>query len=181
MDAKRPPALSNEAVSVLLFRHFPFTHVSMESFKPLPSYDDRNWFFEGALEEKAYRSCLHGTQYPFVLKILNSGLTLGEAKGMNEMMLLLSERGIPVTRPIATRSGHHTVALTLSEMEPPRTNKSSSAEKGEEDQTYAVRVLTYLPGIPMDKLDKKHFTPDLAYSLGKMAGKMDSILQVKNT
>lgn len=41
-------------------------------------------------------------------------------------------------------------------------------------QTYLVRLLTYLPGITISKAP---LTPQLLYETGKMAARMDTILQ----
>ena len=96
MPGKRPPALSPEAVSALLLQYFPFKHVARESLKPLPSYDDRNIYFRG--------ECRNGAAPGdgFVLKVLNSGISTHVAEGMNDMMLFLSRRGIPCSRPVYT-------------------------------------------------------------------------------
>ena len=165
MPGKRPPALSPEAVSALLLQYFPFKHIARESFKPLPSYDDRNVYFRG--------ECRNGAAPGdgFVLKVLNSGISTHVAEGMNAMMLFLSHRGIPCSRPVPTRRGDYILTASESDLSSGSTNAESTA-------AYAVRVLTFIPGVPMDKLDAKYLTPELAYSVGEMIGRADLALQV---
>ena len=55
---------------------------------------------------------------------------------------------------------------------------SSGSTNTESTAAYAVRVLTFIPGVPMDKLDAKYLTPELAYSVGEMIGRADLALQV---
>ena len=170
MPGKRPPELSPTAVSSLLLQYFSFKHIARDSIKSLPSYDDRNIFFRGR------RKTANGARDDgFVLKVLNSGISTYVAEGMNAMMLFLSDRGIPCSRPIPTRQGDY--ILTASERDL-ATLSPTEKPAAEPNSTYAVRVLTFVPGIPMDKLDKRYLTPELAYSVGEMVGKTDLALQV---
>lgn len=153
----RPPELSPEATLTLITKYFPFKHVFPESFKPLPSYDDRNVYFDGTLED---------WKEQFVLKLYNCNVyTSHVLEGLNAVMLYLKDKGFPCCHPIASRTGSH---MIQSELPPESTAKVK----------YNVKVLRFLPGYVMDKLEKRYMTPELFYSLGNMVGRMDLALQV---
>ena len=161
----RPPELIPEATSSLITGHFPFSSVSLQSFKPLPSYDDRNIYFTGKLEiaagETSGRGSTASEEDAFVLKLYNRYTTTPAVlDGLNSIMLWLSNKGLPVCCPIASRDGKYEVHCELS------------------DDTYTVKILKFIPGVVMDKLEKKYLTCELAYSVGKLVGNIDSALQV---
>ena len=166
-DPGRPPALSHEATVAFLTKHYPFKHVFPDSLKPLPSYDDRNVYFAGTPEGDDGGS----GREQFVLKMHNSGVcTPRMLEGLNAVMLFLRERGFPCCYPIATRDGRH---LIQSELPAPKTDAESRG--GPE---YSVKVLRFIPGCVMDKLEKRFLTPELFYSVGNLIGRMDLALQV---
>lgn len=160
----RPPDLSSETASVLITKFFPFKNVSAGSFKPLMSYYDRNIYFEGQTE-----SC-EKTLTQFVLKISNSDIAFDIIHGLNAMMIYLSKRSFPNCCPIASRRGSHAILVSESELLGKATEESGVK--------YAVRVLTYIPGEVMDELGKQFLTPELAYCVGSLAGRMDLALRV---
>ena len=172
---KRPPKLSWNAISALILELFPFKHVSTNSLKTLPSYDDSNFYFEGTRDpgEETAGTVGADTEAPFVLKICNSGISTEVVEGMNEIMLFLKERGIPCCSPIFARNGRHLISASEDQL-----LQRASASDAESDARFTVRVLKYIPGTPMDKLDKKFLSNELFYSVGNLAGRMDSYLQV---
>lgn len=160
----RPPELSPRAASALITSYFPFKAVSLDSFKQLPSYDDRNIYFTGALETAA-------THEPFVLKLYNCTTSFHLLTALNDVMLFLAERGIPCSRPLASRAGRHAIAI-------PQKKLLESRETMESDAVYTLKVVKFIPGVVMDKLEKHCLTPQTAYSVGTMAGRMDLALMV---
>ena len=165
----RPPELGSEATSVLVTTLFPFQHVSLNSIRPLPSYDDRNIYFTATPEPKGNGPCL---EEPFVLKLYNCYTTTVDVlEGLNAVMLFLSEGDleVPCCRPVASRAGSHVVVVSESEM---------TGEPTRSDARYPVRVVRFIPGEVMDKLEKRHLTRELSYSVGRMVGRLDLALQV---
>ena len=159
----RPPELTPEASSSLISRYFPFQSISLDTFKPLPSYDDRNVYFTGTLQQTG-NGAGDATEESFVLKLYNRNMSTPAVQdGLNILMLRLSERGIPCSRPIASRKGDCAVETELGD-----------------GLTYTIKILRFIPGVVMDKLEKKYLTPELSYSVGKLIGKMDFALQVYN-
>lgn len=49
-----------------------------------------------------------------------------------------------------------------------------------EEVEYPVRILRYIPGEIMDKVNSSLLTPQLCYDVGNFAGRMDQALQVHN-
>ena len=137
--------------------------------KELPSYDDRNMYFEGMVEESADLK-------PFVLKLSNAHLYTPElVDGLTKMMLFVESRGFTCSSPIASRTGQYSHMATEQEL----LGGMSAADDGEEETVeYPVRVMKYIPGELMDKLDKCYLTPQLSYDVGHYVGRMDHALQV---
>lgn len=166
--------MTPEAVCALVVKFYPFKHVFPDSYRLLPSYYDRNIYFEGARVwcEGASESVTDHGRKAFILKISNSELKIEVVEGMNAMMFFLNERGVPCCCPIATREGSHVIAASKSQL-------LGVADDTQSDVKFTVRVLTYVPGVPMDKLEKEHImTEELLYSVGQLAGKIDCELQV---
>ena len=93
------------------------------------------------------------------------------------MMFFLRERQFPCCYPVATRrEGTHAVALTASEL-----LGAKHEEPTGKGVRYIVRVMNFIPGEVMDKIDKSCLTPELSYSVGCLAGRMDLELQVRAT
>lgn len=163
MAQGRPPDLSSEVASLLITQSFPFKNVFTSSFKSLPSYYDRNIYFEGVRETE---SC---EETRFVLKISHSDIASDIIDGLNAMMLYLNKKGFPNCCPIASRGGSYAVAVSENQL---LGKDKESAVK------YAVRILTYIAGEVMDEVEKQFMTPELSYSVGCLAGRMDLELQV---
>ena len=162
----RPPQLNSGVASALITTFFPFKHVALESLKPLPSYDDRNVYFEGVREHNS-----SDQEEPFVLKVWNRGKAFSTEiiQGLSAIQLRLKSNRFPCTWPVAARSGHHIHFATLNDWgaEPPATGVK-----------YLVQVFSYVPGQMMDNIEKKYFTPELAYRVGYFIGSIDCALQV---
>lgn len=166
----RPPEASSETTAALITKYFPFKYVSLASLKALPSYDDRNIYFSGVLEDDRQQ---YGEERPFVLKLSNCILTdLDFLRGVNAVMQYLSEKGFSNCCPIASRRGSYAVSASESEI------LGVACETAPSSMTYPVRVLTFLSGEVMDKLEKEFLTPELSYSVGDLVGRMDLALQV---
>ena len=166
----RPLEASSETTAALITKYFPFKYVSLASLKALPSYDDRNIYFSGVLEDDRQQ---YGEERPFVLKLSNCILTdIDFLRGVNAVMQYLSEKGFSNCCPIASRRGSYVVSASESEI------LGVACEIAPSSMMYPVRVLTFLSGEVMDKLEKEFLTPELSYSVGDLVGRMDLTLQV---
>lgn len=118
--------------------------------RPLPSYDDQNF----------YVSCSNGHEY--VLKIMNSGDSKNPPllEVQTYAMAYLHQNGLPAQTATPTVTGQ---LMSLEEL-----------DCGFGRQKYLVRLLSYLPGTTISKVP---LIPSLLYETGKMAARMDKVLQ----
>ncbi|XP_055077509.1 hydroxylysine kinase-like [Periophthalmus magnuspinnatus] len=141
------PNFSPAQASDILMRLYDLT---TSQIHPLPSYDDQNF----------YVSSTNGNEY--VLKISNSedskNPTVIEVQTF--AMSFLHENGIPTQKGIFTVTGQ---LMSIHEL-----------DCGFGLQKYLVRLLSYLPGKIISKVP---LTPQLLYETGKMAAKIDKVLQ----
>ncbi|XP_058257661.1 hydroxylysine kinase [Hemibagrus wyckioides] len=140
------PSLSDAQVTEITARLFGLT---VSSIHPLPSYDDQNF----------HLVCVDAGD--FVLKVMNS--TDSENMKLLELqtysMNLVQQNGLPAQTALRTVTGE---MMSLEEI-----------DCGYGLQKYLVRLLTYLPGTPMAKIN---CTPQLLYETGKTAAMLDNIL-----
>ncbi|XP_054645683.1 hydroxylysine kinase [Dunckerocampus dactyliophorus] len=141
------PNVSPSQAAELVKKHYNLTP-SETSY--LPSYVDQNF----------YVATVEGGQY--VLKIMNSedskDPTLFELQ--TYAMAFLKENGVPTQTALKTTTGQ---VMFQEDM-----------DCGYGLQKYLVRLLTYLPGIPIAKVP---FSPQLLYEVGQTAAKIDNILR----
>ena len=170
---RRPTNVSFEAAVRILRDTFPFEDVLESSFKELPCYDDRHFYFEGRLIPTAQRrdpdGGTGGTYERFVLRITNLMFSSGLVEGWNALMLHLSSHGINCSRPVPSREGRYM------EMIP---GKKISQGSGHYPQEYPVRVLRFVSGTLMRDLDAELLTPKFLYCVGRFAGEIDAALEV---
>ena len=171
---RRPTNVSFEAAVRILRDTFPFEDVLESSFKELPCYDDRHFYFEGRLiaQRRDPDGGTGGTYERFVLRIANLMFSSGLVEGWNALMLHLSSHGINCSRPIPSREGRYM------EMIP---GKKISQGSGHYHQEYPVRVLRFVSGTLMRDLDAELLTPKFLYSVGRFAGEVDAALEVSFT
>ncbi|XP_023699949.2 hydroxylysine kinase [Paramormyrops kingsleyae] len=141
------PNLTQSQAEELLGRVFGLTVTQMKS---LPSYDDQNFHIRVS----------EGSEY--VLKVMNSvdskNSTLLELQ--THAMSFLRQHGLPVPTAVPTLDGQ---LLSL-----------EAIDTGSGSEVYLVRLLTYLSGTTLAKVPS---SPQILYQVGKMAAKMDEILQ----
>ncbi|XP_053573377.1 hydroxylysine kinase [Bombina bombina] len=148
------PALSE--MQALKFAESLF-NLKVSSVRPLPSYDDQNFHIQALVADK--------TEYSeYVMKIINGedskNTELIEAQ--THVMMFLHKEGIPTPEPIFTKTGD------IMSLEP--------IVYGSVTQKHIVRLLTYLPGIPIAKTVA---TPEILFEVGKTAAKIDEALSMK--
>ncbi|KAF7202447.1 hydroxylysine kinase isoform X2 [Nothobranchius furzeri] len=143
------PKFDTSQVSELVKRLFSLT-VTPKDIRPLPSYDDQNFYVAPA----------EGGE--FILKILNTEDSKNPSmiEVQTYAMTFLHQNGLPAQTAIPNNSGQ---LMSLEEM-----------DCGYGSQKYLVRLLTYLPGVTISKVP---LTPELLYETGKMAARMDEVLQ----
>uniref|UniRef100_A0AAQ4NRG0 Hydroxylysine kinase n=1 Tax=Gasterosteus aculeatus aculeatus TaxID=481459 RepID=A0AAQ4NRG0_GASAC len=141
------PNFSHAQVVEMVTRLFSLTP---SEIRPLPSYDDQNF----------YVSCMEGGEY--VLKIMNSEDSKNPSmiEVQTYAMSVLHQNGLPAQTALRNAAGQ---LMSLEEM-----------DCGNGVRKYLVRLLTYLPGTTISKVP---LTPQLLYETGKMAARMDQILQ----
>ncbi|KPP61881.1 hydroxylysine kinase-like [Scleropages formosus] len=141
------PNLTSSQASELVSQIF---GLIVSEVKPLPSYDDQNFYVRVS----------DGVEY--VLKILNStdseNLTLVEMQ--TYIMAFLHQHGLPVQTAIPTCTGQLMSRQTI--------------DCGSGSKRYLVRLMTYLPGKTVAKISS---SPEILYEIGKMAATMDEVLQ----
>ena len=170
MATNRPPELSPAIASLLITNTFPFKYVSPDSFKQLPSYDDRNLYFEGELEEPQNAGIK-----PFVLKLSNRSLQSPElAEALSRVMVYLNKRGFTVSDCVSSRNLQYVYLASDKEL----LAKERLSNEGKEEVYFPVRIVSYICGELMDKVEDSYLTPQLMYSVGHYIGRMDSFLQV---
>ncbi|XP_068599629.1 LOW QUALITY PROTEIN: hydroxylysine kinase-like [Brachionichthys hirsutus] len=144
---RHQPKFSQSQVVELMQRLYRLTPSEIHS---LPSYKDQNF----------YVAASEGGEY--VLKILNSQDSKNPALTDVQMsaMSFLHQNGFPTQTARPTFTGQ-----LISQEE---------IDCGYGCQTYLVLLLTYLPGNTISKIS---VTPQLLYEIGKMAAKVDIMLQ----
>ena len=177
---ERPPEVDSNTAAALITKLFPFKHVSLESLKPLPSYYDRNIYFEGIRESRESADGSGDRQGStgegYVLKVSSSCITAEIIEGINSQMLFLSSKGFPCCHPIASRSGEYTRLVSKSELLGPAGDDARQKDaRSNVDVKYPVRALKYIAG---EIMDQRLLSQDLIYSVGRMAGRMDLLLEV---
>ncbi|KAK7889369.1 hypothetical protein WMY93_024929 [Mugilogobius chulae] len=144
---EKKPKFSVDQASDILKRLY---DVTTSKINPLPSYDDQNF----------YVLSTNGKEY--VLKIMNSEDSQNPSliELQTYAMSFLHENGIPAQTATPTVTGQ---LMSLEEL-----------DCGCGQQKYLVRLLSYLPGQTISKVP---LTPQILFEAGKMAAKMDKVLQ----
>lgn len=124
--------------------------LTTSEIRPLPSYDDQNFYV------------LSNNGNKYVLKIMNSGDSKNPSliEVQTYAMSYLHQNGIPAQTATPAITGQ---LMNVEEL-----------DFGFGRQQYLVRLLSYLPGTTLSKVP---LTPQLLYETGKMAAKMDKVLQ----
>ncbi|KAJ0032543.1 hypothetical protein NQD34_002624 [Periophthalmus magnuspinnatus] len=141
------PNFSPAQASDIIMRLYDLT---TSQIHPLPSYDDQNFYVRST----------NGNDY--VLKIMNSEDSKNQSliEVQTFAMSFLHENGIPAQTATPAVTGQ---LMSLEEL-----------DCGFGRQNYLVRLLSYLPG---NTISKAPVTPQLLFETGKMAAKMDKVLQ----
>ncbi|NWU97414.1 HYKK kinase, partial [Upupa epops] len=147
------PALGEKEATELIDRVF---GLKVSWIRPLPSYDDQNFHVCVSGDKSAAKDADE-----YVLKITNAEDSkepdLIEAQ--TQAMMFLSTKGFPSAIPYLTKDGN---VMSL-----------ESAGTGPGSKKYMVRLLTYLPGIPVAKITTN---AQILYEIGKLAARLDKAL-----
>ncbi|NXN47996.1 HYKK kinase, partial [Rhinoptilus africanus] len=150
------PALGEKAAMELVDRVF---GLKVFWIRPLPSYDDQNFHVRVSRDKGAAEGADE-----FVLKITNSEDSqepdLIEAQ--TQAMMFLSAEGFPSATPCLTKDGN---IMSL-----------EAGDTGPGNKKYMVRLLTYLPGVPVAKIATN---AQILYEIGKLAASLDKALSEK--
>ncbi|XP_057698295.1 hydroxylysine kinase isoform X2 [Corythoichthys intestinalis] len=141
------PKLSKSQAAEIVQKHYKLTPTNLRF---LPSYDDQN----------IYIATVEGGEY--LLKIMNTVHTRDPTliELQSYAMNFLHQSGLPTQTTLKTTTGQ----LMIQE----------DIDCGYGLQKYLVRLLTYLPGIPIAEVP---LSPELLYQVGRIAATMDNILQ----
>ncbi|KAG8440362.1 hypothetical protein GDO86_006204 [Hymenochirus boettgeri] len=128
--------------------------LKVSNIKPLPSYDDQNFHIQ--TQNKDSDTCCE-----YVLKITNGEDSKDEKllEAQTRVLLFLSNKGVPVQKPILTKNGQSFSLETV--------------DNGSTIQKHIVRLLTYLSGTPLAKILP---SPETLFDIGKMAANIDIML-----
>ena len=150
------------------------------SVKQFPSYEDRNYYFQGTLGD-AFVAGSRGVQHneigakEFVLKINSTVVASYEViKGFNCVMNHLKGKGVQCCYPLTSRDGSQLELYSESQL----LKDGGNHEESGKEREFAIRVLVFLPGEMLDSIDRVHITPRLMYETGKYIGNLDVMLQV---
>ncbi|XP_072349100.1 hydroxylysine kinase-like [Scyliorhinus torazame] len=147
------PSLNEAQVVELVERLYGLRVSGVQS---MPSYDDQN--FHVLAPESQETGDLSKS---YVLKVMNSvdsqDADLIEAQ--TRAMMFLNEKGFPSPIPIPTTDGK---IMSL-----------ESIDYGKESKTHMVRLLTYLPGIPLAQMPTG---PQILYKAGRTLAEMNRVL-----
>ena len=148
--------------------------------KQFPSYDDRNYYFQGTLGD-AFVLNSKGVQQneivekEFVLKINSTAFIPCEViKGLNCIMNHLKGKGVQCPYPLTSRDGRQLEIYSESQL----LKNEGNHETSDKEREFGIRVLVFLPGEMLDTIDRVHITPRLMYETGKYIGNLDAALQV---
>lgn len=176
--AGRPPSLSPTAVCKLVNRFFRVKNAVEDSVKPLPSYDDVNYYLRGELVGSKYTE--------FVLKLGNPERTpFPVMKGLNRLMHHVSSRGFKFTTPYPLCSIVGTDLLSLRaedimncDEELSSSNGTIASKSSDQNIEYHVCLLPFIPGIELDAIDKEFLTPAVLRDVGETLATIDKELRV---
>ncbi|KAM4748492.1 hydroxylysine kinase [Rhinophrynus dorsalis] len=147
------PALNESQVAKLMKSLFDLNIVVAS---PLASYDDQNFYVQTESDI--------GINPEYVMKITNGEDSKSEEliEAQTYAMMFLSSEGIPAQKPIYTKTGK---IMSL-----------EAIDYGSTTQKHMVRLLTYLPGTPVARIEA---TPDILFDIGKLAATIDELLTKK--
>ena len=121
----------------------------------------------------------------YVLKLNNPLLASYDVlKSINGLLNHLHTKGFnKCNRPLANREGADLLRITREKLLEYdkidcRTETLGNMEESVVEDTFFLRVLTYIPGECLDDVDKCYLTPQLLYNVGHCIGGAASILQV---
>ncbi|KAM3828071.1 hydroxylysine kinase isoform 1-T3 [Vipera latastei] len=150
------PAFTEKQAAELVRRIF---GLEVSQLKSLPSYDDQNFHLRAAsFPEKGESTG------DFVLKIINAEDSKNSdlIEVQTQIMMFLNSEGFPVAMPHLTQDGKVMFLETV--------------DTGSSTQTFAVRLLSYLPGKTVATLP---VTPPILFEIGQMAAQLDKMLAEK--
>ena len=149
--------------------------------RQFPSYDDRNFYFQGTLSDSLVPGCSEGFKdneiglEEFVLKINSTAfIPCKILDSLNNIMNHLKGKGVRCPYPLKSKNGRQLEIYSESQL----LRSTGSYERSDREREFGIRVLIFLPGELLDKIDRVHITPRLMYETGKYIGKLDAALQV---
>ncbi|XP_070618715.1 hydroxylysine kinase [Erythrolamprus reginae] len=147
------PTFTKKQAAELVRRLF---GLEVSQLRPLPSYDDQNFHVSLASFPEEGES-----PRDFVLKIINAKDSQNSdlVEVQTHIMMFLNGEGFPVAMPQLTRDGKVLFLETV--------------DTGSSTQTFAVRLLSYLPGRTVATVP---VTPPILYDIGQVAAKLDKTL-----
>ncbi|KAJ7311157.1 hypothetical protein JRQ81_006762 [Phrynocephalus forsythii] len=147
------PDFSPKQAVALVEREF---GLKVPQVKPLPSYDDQNFYVCVAPSEGNGEKAGE-----YVLKIVNCEDSQNPdlIEVQTRIMMFLNKEGFPVPTPRFTKEGE---IMFLESLETPSGPKA-----------YMARLLTYLPGQTVAKVP---VSPPLLYEIGQLAARLDKTL-----
>ncbi|XP_071821118.1 hydroxylysine kinase-like [Apostichopus japonicus] len=168
------PFLCPEQVIAYVKEHYQLSVVEIKHFD---SYDGQNFYIETVNVE--------GKRLPYVFKVFNSALNnqTPALSATNNVMEILKQKGFPCPEVIPTVKGDLFQLQEFTKLTPsvspgvlsgiPTANickRKSVSEIGSLKDTFAVHLLTYIPGVTIHDLDvlPDHIFEEMGEHLGRM-------------
>ncbi|XP_062927003.1 hydroxylysine kinase-like isoform X1 [Mobula hypostoma] len=131
--------------------------LKVSEVQPMPSYDDQNFHIQVA---ETQASGDHRRSY--VLKVLNAtdSQDADLVEVQTRVMMFLKQKGFPAPTSIPTTDG--------------RIMSLETINSGQEYKTHMVRLLTYLPGIPLQQIPAD---PPILYKVGQTLAQINKVLK----
>ncbi len=170
-----------ERFIVYMYILFISVKVEEKSVKQFPSYDDRNFYFQGTLSDSFVPGCSERVEEnkmgleEFVLKINSTAfIPCKILDSLNNIMNHLKGKEVRCPYPLKSKNGKLLEICSESQL----LRSEGSCESSGKEREFGVRVLIFLPGELLDKIDRVHVTPKLMFETGQYFGKLDAALQV---
>ena len=159
----RPPSLSNHTVAGLATTYFNFSSVAEYTVKCLPSYYDRNYYFQGQHNRDSGRE--------FILKIFNPlSMSYQSTETVVQVLKHLYSREMKCPYPLVSHTGRELIKLSTDILNP-QAGESRTLE-------YPACILSYIPGEVISEVDKKFLTVELVSEVGELMATVDRELLV---
>lgn len=101
------------------------------------------------------------------------------AVGLSALWTHLQMKGLDYTSQVVNKRGNTVTTLTVQELL--KFTDGPHETELRRSEVFSMRVMKFVPGEILDKVDKQHLTPRLMYDVGAFIGRVDAALYVRKT